>query len=191
MQNIAAVYRRLRSATRGEQRGGRLPDSVIRDLLHRFELCTVLECHAVSRAALSSTRDVRDVQGVLARLNHAMLAGDAPAWDRLDVEFHRTLNELSGSTVVAQMVERTHHELQSLGARRTGARDDELQRLWLLQTHHRGILGSIQAGEAERGMQQTRAHLQYMRDQLVASMEPEAAAQHQPRSLQLDAAGAR
>ncbi len=43
--------------------------ALVADVLHRFELWTLLECHAVGRAARSGNRDVRTVRAVFPELN--------------------------------------------------------------------------------------------------------------------------
>jgi DNA-binding GntR family transcriptional regulator len=157
MQNGAAVARPSRAP----------PDSIIPDLLYRYEVCTVLEGHAVYRAALSTTCDLRTARALLACLNQVMLAADLGGWNRLHLEFHRALNDQSGNLVLAAMVERMHLELQALYLPYLSAADG-LERLWTLQSEHRKILSCIENRQAEEGMQHTRAHLAGLRDQVVA-----------------------
>jgi len=49
------------------------------DVLHRCELWTLLECHAVGRAARSANRDVHTVRAVFPELNQQVVAPAAPA----------------------------------------------------------------------------------------------------------------
>ena len=146
------------------------PESVIRDLLHRFEVCAILECDAIYRAATSATRDTRRARSVLASLNHVMLAPDPAAWNCLDVLFHRTLNDQSGNLVLAAAVEREHRDLLARSAPYLSAPIDHLDRLWLLQSHHLKILGCVERGQPEEGVQHARAHLRCMQNIVVAAL---------------------
>jgi len=160
MQNGAVVARLARAA----------PDSVIPDLLYRFEVCAVLESHAVYRAALSPSRDLRATRSLLACLNQALLARDAWEWHRLHLEFHRALNDQSGNLVLAGMVERTHHELETVYLPYIDEPADSLSNLWSLQSEHRKILSCVERREATASVQHTRAHLAGLRDQVVAAV---------------------
>jgi len=136
--------------------------SVLRELDYRFEVCRVLETQAISRAAASATRDVGPARSVLASLNQVMLAADAAEWHRLDVEFHRRLNDQSGNLVLAAAVERTHRELPGPG--------DQLETLWRLQADHRRILECVERGQADEAVRHTRAHLRAMHQSVVAAL---------------------
>jgi DNA-binding GntR family transcriptional regulator len=177
------VDRRVGAARQSKHRLARVPESVIRDLLYRFEVCSVLECHAISRAAASTTRDVRKACAVLASMNEVMLAADAREWSRLDVAFHRALNEQSGNLVLAAAVEREHRDLQAQCARYLSAPVDRLEGLWLLQSHHLKMLGCVKHGQPEEGVLQTRAHLRAMQDIVVTALTRHGAARSAARTL--------
>jgi len=60
----AAVDRRPGATRRGKPPLTRVPESVISDVQYRFDVWSVLECHAIYRAAASTTRDVRGGQAL-------------------------------------------------------------------------------------------------------------------------------
>jgi DNA-binding GntR family transcriptional regulator len=164
------VYGRLRGARLRGACPARVPEVVLRDVLYRFEVSTVLECHAVYRAALSPDRDLRGARAALASHNLGALARDPAEWHRLDVEFHRTLDQQSGNAVLAAMIDRTDRELERLSRPYLRARGADPRALRLLHAHHHTILACIEAGQAQQGMQHMRAHLDMVRDQLVAAL---------------------
>jgi DNA-binding GntR family transcriptional regulator len=138
-----------------------LPRSVVRDVQHRFEVCILLESHAIACAAQSETRDLRAAHAILTRLNQAMQLGDRAAWEGLDLEFHRALVAQSGNPVVAAM----HRELQDV---HLSVHDPRM--LWLLQSQHRKILSCVEAGQVEESVALVRAHLAGVRDEVLAGL---------------------
>jgi DNA-binding GntR family transcriptional regulator len=178
-----AMPRRFGATRQGKRGLTRVPESVLRDFQYRFEVCSVLECHAIYQAAASTTRDVRNARSVLTSLNQVMLAADAAEWNRLDVEFHRTLNDQCGNLVLAAAVEGIHRDLQANCARYLGAPVDHLETLWLLQSHHLKILGCVERGQPEEGVLQTRAHLHSMQNSVVAALYDQGRAGHVGRRV--------
>jgi DNA-binding GntR family transcriptional regulator len=143
----------------------------VADLLHRFELWTVLECHAVARAALAANRDLAAVRAVFPELNQQVLAPTGGAeWQRLELRLHRSISEHAGNPLLADMVERICTELQTIYGRHVPRPMRRPGTLWLLQCQHRKILSCIEAGQAEEGVLHTRAHLHLIRDQLLAAL---------------------
>jgi DNA-binding GntR family transcriptional regulator len=171
IHNLSPVYGRLRGARLRGACPARLPEAVLREVLYRFEVSTVLECHAVYRAALSPDTDLRGARAALASHHPAgALARDPAAWHRLDVQFHRTLDEQSGNAILTAMIARTDRELEILSRPYLSARRADPRTLRLLHAHHRTILACIEAGQAEQGMQHMRVHRDLLRDQLVAAL---------------------
>jgi DNA-binding GntR family transcriptional regulator len=139
--------------------------SVVRDLAHRFELRAVLECDAVRRAALSPNADVQPAW---------LLLLSAPrAWDRLELAFHRLVNEQSGNSVLAAMAERSQREIHDIVARHTDAVDYPLH---ALHDQHRAILRCIDGGQADLAVQYTLAHLDLLREHMVLAVNGRRAA---------------
>jgi DNA-binding GntR family transcriptional regulator len=117
--------------------------AIVDDILHRVDVCTVLECHAVARAASLATSD-RARPGRCSRI--WIWPRTRPEWNRL--RLHRCLNNASGNLVLASMVERMARNQTLYGAARRPVYDSFALRLlhaqhknsWL----HRG-------GHAEMG----------------------------------------
>jgi DNA-binding GntR family transcriptional regulator len=138
----------------------------VADVLHRCELWTLLECHAVARAAQSPARDLRGMRGVVAELNRQVLGPAEPVtWQRLERRLHRAIADQAGNPLLGSMVESVCAELQAIALpiHRPGT-------LWLLQCQHRKVLSCIEAGLADEAVLHTRAHLHLLRDQLVAAV---------------------
>jgi DNA-binding GntR family transcriptional regulator len=144
--------------------------SLVADLLHRFELWTVLECHAVSRAALAAHRDMGAVRAAFPELNQQLVPTVPAEWQRLELRLHRTITDQAGNPLLADMVERICSEFQAMCAPHVPRPIRRPGTLWLLQCQHRKILSCIEAGQAEEGMLHTRAHLHLIRDQWLAAL---------------------
>jgi len=145
--------------------------ALVADVLHRCELWTLLECHAVGRAARSANRDVRTVRAVFPELNQQLVAPSAPAdWQRLELRLHRAITAQAGNWLLAAMVQDVCGELESICARHIRQPIHRPGTLWLLQCQHRQILSCIEAGCADEAVLHTRAHLHLIRDQLVAAL---------------------
>jgi DNA-binding FadR family transcriptional regulator len=141
------------------------------DLLHHFEVWTVLECHAVHQAALAKHRDLRSVRAVFPDFNQQMLAPSDPIrWQQLELRLHRAISEQSGNALLAHMVARICGDLQATYLQRISQPIHRPGTLWLLQCQHHKILSCIEAGEAEDGVLHTRAHLHLIRDQVLAAL---------------------
>jgi DNA-binding GntR family transcriptional regulator len=139
--------------------------AVVRDVLHRCEVWTLLECHAVGRIALSPERDLRGVRAVFSELNQQVLAPSDPLeWQRLELRLHRAIADQAGNPLLGSMLADTCGELEWIRpVQRPGT-------LWLLQCQHRKILSCLEAGLADEAILHTRVHLHLIRDQLVAAL---------------------
>jgi DNA-binding GntR family transcriptional regulator len=141
---------------------------LLTELLHRFELWTVLECHAVSHLA---RRDLHPVRTLLDELNEHLLEPTGPGnYLRLESDLHRTVAEQAGNPLLARMIQQMAVELEGMcrddlewPGRRPGT-------VWLLQCQHRKVLSCLEAGESEDAVRHTRAHLHLIRDQMLAAL---------------------
>ena len=141
-------------------------------LFHTFELATLLEAHAVSRAAARPNRDLRaayaalDSDASLSRDPRSAHAGrehtpnHRAAWAERELAFHRALNDQGGNRVLSSLAERTLRD----SLRACPIVSGEV--LSILQAHHRAILRCVDANAADAAVQHTRAHLRYLRDAL-------------------------
>jgi DNA-binding FadR family transcriptional regulator len=136
-------------------------------LLHRFELWTVLECHAVAQL---SARDLHSLTGVLRPFRQHMLASVDPAeWQRLELRLHTSITRQAGNPLLAQTVEHIATELEAISTQQGSQPARRPGTLWLLQCQHRKILSCIEAGQTDDAVRHTRVHLHLMRDQLMAA----------------------
>ncbi|MBV8717179.1 MAG: FCD domain-containing protein [Chloroflexi bacterium] len=141
---------------------------LVTSLLHRFELWTVLECHAVSHVA---SRDLRSIRTQVRQLNQEMLSpGDPQEWQQLELNLHAAIAAQAGNPLLATMVEHLGAELRAICEDQQRWPTQRAGTLWLLQCQHRKILSCIEAGQAEDAVLHTRAHLHLLRDQLVAAL---------------------
>jgi DNA-binding GntR family transcriptional regulator len=132
-------------------------------LLHTFELSSVLEAHAVSRAAASPERDLHLARAALDLLGQTLEAGDRTRWPSLEIQFHRALNEQGGNLVLASLAERTLRD----GLTACPILSPEVLRI--LRAHHREILRCVETSDAESAARQTRVHVLYLRDVLLGA----------------------
>jgi DNA-binding GntR family transcriptional regulator len=144
---------------------------LLADVLHRFDVWAVLDCHAVYRAALSPRCDLAPARSVLAKLNQQVIAAADPGpWNGLELQLHHAIDQQGGNPVVAAMGMRLHVEWQAIWLRHVRWPIHDLSSLWLLQSQHRQILRSIEAGQPEEGVRHTRAHHQRLREQLLRAL---------------------
>ena len=175
MQNGATVSRGLRVAGLAKHSGALPTESLIRDLLYRFEVWTVLECHAVQLAALSAIRDLRHARAISTGLERIMAVPGSPDWNWLEVELHRAIDDQSGNQVLAAMAERTHREVQEASERYSRGPMRTPEALSRIQSQHHTILSCIEAGQVDAAVQHTRAHLNFLRDATVDRLKGEIA----------------
>jgi DNA-binding GntR family transcriptional regulator len=151
------------------------PLASLTTVLHRFDLWTLLESHAVAVAAHARRRDLDPVRAVVPSPDHALATPSASAdWPRLELRLHRAIGEQSGNPLLAETVERLCADLRPLTPR-PGT-------LWLLHCQHRTILGCIEDRDAEQAVLHTRAHLRLIRDQLLAALSAQGATPRRTRA---------
>ena len=143
--------------------------AIVDDILHRVDVCTVLESHAVQRAASAPHTDLR---AAMARIEDLDLIADMPRWHQAHRQLHRAINEAGGNFVLAAMVDRMHREVESLFQRcaaETGPVFDERTRR-VLQSRHRSVLTCIRGGLPDEGARCVRVHGQLLREQVIAAL---------------------
>ena len=94
------------------------------------------------------------------------------------------------ASAYAAAVEREHRDLQAQYARYLSAPVENLEGLWLLQSHHLKILGCVERGQPEEGVLHMRAHLRSMQAMVIAALRSQGAqsaarSQHAPSSRSL------
>jgi DNA-binding GntR family transcriptional regulator len=167
-----AVHRRTRLATpvrhSAFSRGSAPPrPPSAAELLHTFELASVLEAHAVHRVATAArSPDLHAARLALADLDLAIDARGVARWAGLELQLHRALNDQSGNLVLAALAERTLRD----GLTACPILSPDVLRV--LQTHHRDILRSVEARHADAAVRHTRAHVLFLRDTLLRGTHP-------------------
>jgi len=143
--------------------------AIVDDILHRVDVCTVLESHAVQRAASAPRPDLR---AAIALLDELDCIADLPRWHEAHRQLHRAINDAGGNIVLAAMVERMHHEVESLfqrGAAAGGPPFDAHTRC-VLRSQHRSVLTCIRSGLPDAGARYVRVHGQLLREQVIAAL---------------------
>ena len=82
----------------------------------------------------------------------------------LEIEFHRALDDQSGNSVLAAMVERTLRE----GLAACPILSPDVLRA--IQSHHRTILRCVERHDADAAALHTRTHMLFLRDALAGAL---------------------
>ena len=148
-------------------RGAVVTEFNLREILDLFEIRELLECGAARRAASQPSRDVRDAESIIAAAASLVTQRERIEWNRIEVCFHRAINDISGNLELAKLAERTHRAVQGLCVR---CLRDPLygpETLLVMQSHHQGILEAVQNGNARLAEARARAHIRYIRDSVA------------------------
>jgi DNA-binding GntR family transcriptional regulator len=154
-------------------RGAIVAEFNLREILDLFEIREVLECRAVRRAAGQRPRDLHQAETVLAAAAKQVALRNRVEWNRLEVAFHRAINDLSGNFELAELTERIHRTVQGLCVR--GMREPIFgpETLQLMQAQHQAILTAVRAGNARAAEANARTHIQYIRDSISLALGSE------------------
>lgn len=82
-----------------------------------YEARQVLEQHAVRLAAQRPERDFAPLETLLTSMAAVVDEPDQIAFNQLDVEFHRRLNDLGGNIPIAELAEQVHRRIQGVRVR--------------------------------------------------------------------------
>lgn len=136
-----------------------------------YDIHELLECRAVRLAAETGPRDASELGagelGAIMREMDDVLRNPEPdqnAFNRLDLQFHRTLNELSGNAALAQLIEQLHLRIQSIRIHVAG----HIQgRPVASYAQHRAILAAVTSGDADRAEALARDHIRTVRETVL------------------------
>jgi len=148
-------------------RGAVVTEFNLREIIDLFEIREVLECHAVRRAATQECRDLVAAEDILAAALELLAHPDRLEWNRLEVGFHRALNDLSGNVELAELAERIHRTVQGLCVRLLREPIFGPDMLRELLDEHRHILDALRSGNAEAAEAAARGHIHHIRDGIV------------------------
>lgn len=131
-----------------------------------YDIHELLECRAVRLAAESAPRDTQRLDEIL-RVTDALLRHAEPDerdFNRLDLQFHRALNELSGNAALAQLIEQIHLRIQSIRIHVAG---QITGRPVTSHAQHTAILTAVAAGDRDRAEDLSRQHIRHTRDAVL------------------------
>ena len=157
-------------------RGAVVAEFDLREILDLFEIREVLECRAVRRAAVQPSRDVHVAESLMTAAARHITRRDRVEWNRLEVAFHRAINDLSGNFELAELAERIHRTVQGLCVRCLREPIYGPDQFRLMQTHHQSILEAVRDGNAREAEARTRAHIHSIRDSIAAVLGSEGGA---------------
>jgi DNA-binding GntR family transcriptional regulator len=154
-------------------RGAVVAEFDLREILDLFEIREVLECRAVRRAAVQHARDLTHAESLLAAEDRQVASRDRIEWNRLEVAFHRAINDLSGNFELAELAERVHRSVQGLCVRCLREPLYGPERLRLMQAQHQAIVDAVRSGDADHAEACTREHIQHVRDSVAEALGSE------------------
>jgi DNA-binding GntR family transcriptional regulator len=133
----------------------------------------VLECRAVRRAAGQRVRDLSRAEAIMAEAARQIAQPDRVEWNRLEVAFHRAVNDLSGNVELAELTERIHRTVQGLCVRCMREPLYGPDKLQLMQSQHQAIVEAVRSGHAREAEARARAHIQQIRDSIAEALASE------------------
>ncbi len=154
-------------------RGALVAEFDLREILDLFEIREVLECRAVRRAAGQPSRDVNAAEEVLAAAAKQVAERDRVEWNRLEVAFHRAVNDLSGNFELAELTERIHRTVQGMCVRCMREPLYGPEKLQLMQSQHQAILRAVRDGNPGQAEGNARIHIHYIRDSIAEALGSE------------------
>ena len=157
-------------------RGAIVAEFNLREILDLFEIREVLECRAVRRAAAQRLRDVQAAEAVVSAAAQQVAQRDRVEWNRLEVAFHRAINDLSGNFELAALTERIHRTVQGLCVRCMREPIYGPEKLQLMQSQHQAILVAVRDGNPREAEASARAHIHSIRDSIAAALGSEGSA---------------
>jgi DNA-binding GntR family transcriptional regulator len=149
-------------------------------LANLYELHETLEAFAVRRAAELGPHDLDPLRQLLGQIDESIAQADQTPFNRLDVRFHRTLNELSGNEQIAELIEQTHRRIQSARVHFDIHLPDRPKNSHI---QHRQMLAAVAAGNADEAERIARLHISAIRDQVLTVLKevPAADTRNGPR----------
>jgi len=154
-------------------RGAIVAEFDLREILDLFEIREVLECRAVRRAAGQRSRDLRPADAVLAAAAAQVALRDRVEWNRLEVAFHRAINDLSGNFELAELTERIHRTVQGLCVRCMREPLYGPEKLQLMQLQHQAIVDAVRDGTVREAEMRARTHIHSIRDSIAEALGSE------------------
>jgi phosphonate utilization transcriptional regulator len=151
-----------------KNRGGFVRQVTLAEADEIFELRAVLDEHAGRRVAQrAGAADVRELFGLVDRMEQAAARGDADAYHLVNLAFHDRLVELAGNAKLLAMYRRLVNELNLY--RRAAL--DAAGTLPVSVSEHRAIVERIAAGQAAAAGRLLHEHVMGSRDRAHRARE--------------------
>lgn len=138
-----------------------VPPAVMANL---YDLHETLEAFAVRRAAERGPHNLDALWNMIERIDTSLTSADQTTFNRLDLQFHRTLNDLSGNRQIAELIEQTHRRIQ---AARVHFDIHLPDRPRLSHAQHRQMLGAVARNDADEAEALARLHISSIRDPVL------------------------
>lgn len=145
-------------------RGAAVAAFNVDELIALFEVREVLECRAVCRAAKAPVRDLAAVDALLSQAEAVLAETDQVQFHRLDMRFHRALNEVGGNVPLAVLAEQIQRRIQGVRARCSVHLPG---RPAISHAQHLAIVAAVRKGAPEQAEAMVRAHINSVRDAVV------------------------
>lgn len=148
-------------------RGATVATFDLRTIADLYETREVLECRAVRRAAMAHAGNFAPVEAIMAE-TAVCAPTDDPAFHRLDIAFHRAVNEIGGNLQLAELAERVHRRIQGVRARCAVHLPGQSA---ISHGQHKAILAAVRAGDADGAERLTRIHIATVRDAVFGVLD--------------------
>lgn len=145
-------------------RGATVVSVTLHELTDLYEIHELLECRAVRRAAEAPPHDLAPLEATLAQAEAILNAPDEVEFNRLDLAFHRALNELGGNAPLAELIEQVHRRIQSARVRYAGYLPGRPAHS---HAQHKELLAAVRARKPDKAEALARAHIRSVRDAVV------------------------
>jgi len=149
-----------------DHRGAVVPSWSARDAEQLYELRELLEGRAVERVAERAKEvDFGAIETVLAQAERVLFDPDQQKFNRLDLEFHAKLVQLSGNRYLAELAEQVHRRIQVIRSRCSVYLPD---RPPVSHRQHLLILQAIKEGDPVRARAALVHHIRDIRRTVLA-----------------------
>ena len=149
-------------------RGAMVSVFTARDIANLYEIHEVLQCRAARHAAAAAHCDFAALEALLAAMAAVLDEPDQREFNRLDLAFHRAINDMGGNPQLADLIEQTHRRILSQRIRLAVHLPG---RPALSHAQHHELFIAVRTGDADRAEMLTRAHIRSVRDAVVRLLE--------------------
>lgn len=149
-------------------RGTVVAQVTIVTMANLYELHETLEAYAVRRAAEIGPHNLTLIKRLLQQMDNSLFLTDHKTFNRLDLRFHRSLNELAGNQQIAELIEQTHRRIQAARLRLDIGLPDRPQHS---QTQHRAILEAVERSDSVEAERLARLHISSVREPVLVAMK--------------------